>query len=299
MTPKGQMSGNNAQPAMASLPQHIKQMFEARPPIPFLRPPKPKKMQTMTGVGALLKEFETTPAPPRPPFVTHKEQKALKRTKKIAAHEELLKEKAEIWDPHKNAKATEDPYKTLFVARISFDTTEKKLKREFEQFGPVKSIRMVVDEDNKPRGYAFVEFEREQDMKTAYKRADGRKIDGRRVLVDVERGRTVKGWKPRKLGGGLGGTRKAPGEQGAEPPVKTTSYSDSGSRRDDSSRGGMSVDSRERRRSRSRERDSGSRREDDRYGPARGRSRDRDSYGGGEKRRRSRSRSADRKRERR
>jgi hypothetical protein len=54
----------------------------------------------------------------------------------------------------------------------------------------------------------------------------GRKIDGRRVLVDVERGRTVKGWKPRKLGGGLGGTRKAPGEQGAEPPVKTTSYSD-------------------------------------------------------------------------
>ena len=27
----------------------------------------------------------------------------------------------------------------------------------------------------------------------AYKYADGRKIDGKRVLVDVERGRTVKG----------------------------------------------------------------------------------------------------------
>lgn len=36
----------------------------------------------------------------------------------------------------------------------------------------------------------------------------GRKIDGRRVVVDVERGRTVKGWRPRRLGGGLGGTRK-------------------------------------------------------------------------------------------
>ena len=34
----------------------------------------------------------------------------------------------------------------------------------------------------------------------AYKHADGRKIDGRRVLVDVERGRTVKGWRPRRLG---------------------------------------------------------------------------------------------------
>ena len=42
----------------------------------------------------------------------------------------------------------------------------------------------------------------------AYKHADGRKIDGRRVLVDVERARTVKGWRPRRLGGGLGGTRK-------------------------------------------------------------------------------------------
>lgn len=42
----------------------------------------------------------------------------------------------------------------------------------------------------------------------AYKHADGKKIDGRRVLVDVERSRTVKGWLPRRLGGGIGGTRR-------------------------------------------------------------------------------------------
>ena len=42
----------------------------------------------------------------------------------------------------------------------------------------------------------------------AYKHADGKKIDGKRVVVDVERGRTVKSWKPRRLGGGLGGTRR-------------------------------------------------------------------------------------------
>lgn len=44
----------------------------------------------------------------------------------------------------------------------------------------------------------------------AYKHGDGRKIEGRRVLVDVERGRTVKGWLPRRLGGGLGDTRTRP-----------------------------------------------------------------------------------------
>ncbi len=46
----------------------------------------------------------------------------------------------------------------------------------------------------KSRGYAFVEYEHKADMKEAYKAADGKKIEGRRVLVDVERGRTVENW---------------------------------------------------------------------------------------------------------
>ena len=41
----------------------------------------------------------------------------------------------------------------------------------------------------------------------AYKQADGRKIDSKRLIVDVERGRTVPNWRPRRLGGGLGSTR--------------------------------------------------------------------------------------------
>jgi hypothetical protein len=34
------------------------------------------------------------------------------------------------------------------------------------------------------------------------------KIDGRRVIVDYERGRTQKSWLPRRLGGGKGDTRR-------------------------------------------------------------------------------------------
>ena len=48
----------------------------------------------------------------------------------------------------------------------------------------------------------------------AYKHADGKKIEGRRVLVDVERGRTVKGWLPRRLGGGLGDSRSTKSSSG-------------------------------------------------------------------------------------
>jgi len=70
-------------------------------------------------------------------------------------------------------------------------------------------VVIIKDKNDKPRGYAFVEFKHKEDLKKAYKRADGRRICGRRILVDAERGRTVKNWLPRRLGGGLGSTRKA------------------------------------------------------------------------------------------
>ncbi len=52
----------------------------------------------------------------------------------------------------------------------------------------------------------------------AYKDAEGVVILGKRILVDVERGRTVRGWKPRRLGGGLGG-RPKPQAVVEAPPV--------------------------------------------------------------------------------
>lgn len=40
-----------------------------------------------------------------------------------------------------------DAFKTLFVSRISFDVTEKKLRKEFEEYGPIKRIRLVHDKN--------------------------------------------------------------------------------------------------------------------------------------------------------
>jgi U1 small nuclear ribonucleoprotein len=53
---------------------------------------------------------------------------------------------------------------------------------------------LLASPAGKPRGYAFIEYEHKNDMKQAYKMADGRKVEDRRVLVDVERGRTVPNW---------------------------------------------------------------------------------------------------------
>jgi U1 small nuclear ribonucleoprotein len=66
-------------------------------------------------------------------------------------------------DPDSYENATRDPYRTLFVGRLvfqsafinpcmslspsqSYDTTESKLRREFEQFGPVKKVAIFWKE---------------------------------------------------------------------------------------------------------------------------------------------------------
>jgi len=129
-----------------------------------------------------------------------------------------------------------------------------------------------------------------QPIPAAYKHADGKKIDGRRVLVDVERGRTVKGWLPRRLGGGLGNTRKG----GADVNVRHSG-------RDDRGRDRSRERDRDRRRDRSRSRDrrKRSRSRDRRRDRSRSRDRRRRSRSRDRKRsKRSRSRSRDRERRR-
>ena len=50
--------------------------------------------------------------------------------------------------------------------------TDKDLRREFETYGAVERVRIVRDKQGRSRGYAFVIFERERDMKgTAHNRS--------------------------------------------------------------------------------------------------------------------------------
>lgn len=212
MTPKGEMSGNGSGPAIAHLPPMMKAMFVADAPIVYAAPIVKRRMPAYTGCAQFVSMMDPTPPQPREPFEDPLQRKARLAEERSQINAEKVAAQVELWDPHKppspkNGEISHDAYKTLFVARISHDTTVHKLRREFEQFGPIKTLRIVQDDEGQSRGYAFIEYERESDMKEAYKRSDGRKIDGRRVVVDVERGRTVRKWRPRRFGGGLGNTR--------------------------------------------------------------------------------------------
>ncbi|VDM96018.1 unnamed protein product [Thelazia callipaeda] len=252
------------------LPDNLLALFEARPPLTYKPPPDDllidRKRPKMSGLAEYVNLFEDPKdTPPKPVFETKEERKE---------KEELLAYKIEqgiaTWNPTQNPNATMDPYKTLFVARINYETSESKLRREFEQFGKIARLVLVQDKNGKPRGYAFIEYLHKESMSEAYKKADGMKIDGRRVVVDYERGRTQKSWLPRRLGGGKGDTRRFRESKAAlEAAALETAHGNRDHRsssthrsysRDRDRNGSVSSNSKRRSRDRDRDRDRDSKR---------------------------------------
>ncbi len=103
-----------------------------------------------------------------------------------------------------------DPKSTLFVARLHPETTEDTLTKLFGKYGHVSRVRLVRDVvTGFSKRYAFVEYEKEDDARYAFRNAQNIDVDGVTVYVDYEIERTLKGWVPRRLGGGFGGRKES------------------------------------------------------------------------------------------
>lgn len=212
MTPKGQMTrGTNSGPAVMMMPPHIRATFMPNPPLKHIPPMKNKRKHPITGVMQFLDKFENTTPPERQTALTPKAIKEMRTRQQKSAQERKIEPLVEEYRKEQRDCGGDfqgmNCYNTLFVGRLAYEVTERKLLREMEAFGPVKDIKLIFDQNGRSRGYGFVEYENEEDMKRAYRAADGMKIEGREIVVDVERGHTVPTWLPRRLGGGLGGRR--------------------------------------------------------------------------------------------
>ncbi|KAJ2139652.1 hypothetical protein IW136_002830 [Coemansia sp. RSA 678] len=207
----------------SKLPPELLQLFTPRPPLKYVKPtdcpPDQHPAPKVTGIGAYLTELLA--APPGEPVETPQQRKERQKAERALQARDNVMRGISTWDPSLNLQATEDPYKTIIVARLHYDVTEKDIREKFEAYGDIVSIKMVKDMEGNFRGYAFIEYAHESDMREAFRSADGTRILGRRIVVDVERGRTVKGWLPRKFGGGLGGTRIGSKEQNQQQPAET------------------------------------------------------------------------------
>lgn len=193
------------------MPPFIRATFMPNPPLAQIPQSSKRRKQQWSGMTAFMQHFEKTAPPERVILPTPKTIREMKTKKRQEEAKKEIEPKIEEYRKEQKSHNGEfqgmNCYNTLFVGRLAYEVTERKLLREMEGFGPVKDIKIIKDKEGKSRGYAFVEYEREEDMKRAYRAADGMRIEGREIVCDVERGHTVPSWLPRRLGGGLGGTR--------------------------------------------------------------------------------------------
>jgi cold-inducible RNA-binding protein len=93
----------------------------------------------------------------------------------------------------------------LYVGNLSYSTTQESLATAFSDHGSVDEVAIVMDrETGRPRGFAFVTMNNEQEARAAIEGVNGREIDGRTVTVNEARPKTDRAGR----GGGGGGGRR-------------------------------------------------------------------------------------------
>lgn len=51
-------------------------------------------------------------------------------------------------DPSSDPQARGDPFRTLFIARLSYEVKESDLEREFGRFGPIERVSSTEQKDH-------------------------------------------------------------------------------------------------------------------------------------------------------
>ncbi|BET03106.1 Hypothetical proteinall nuclear ribonucleoprotein [Nesidiocoris tenuis] len=118
--------------------------------------------------------------------------------------------RAQNADFRPNQRIPGRPECTIFVGRLAQTTSAETLRKEFRRYGRVVGATVVEDIiTGRSRGYGFVEYATESEASIAYKSAHKSWLDGSRIFVDMECGRVLPGWVPRRLGGGFNGKKES------------------------------------------------------------------------------------------
>ena len=73
----------------------------------------------------------------------------------------------------------------LFVAGLSFSTSNERLREVFGQAGAVESAAVVMDRDTgRSRGFGFVEMATAPEAEAAVAKFNGQDVDGRTLKVE-------------------------------------------------------------------------------------------------------------------
>lgn len=78
----------------------------------------------------------------------------------------------------------------IYVGNLSRSTSEESLKKTFEQFGQVVSVKIIKDRlTGELRGFGFLEMPSTEEAEQAISALNGRELDGRKLVVNEARER--------------------------------------------------------------------------------------------------------------
>jgi RNA recognition motif-containing protein len=103
----------------------------------------------------------------------------------------------------------------IFVGNLSFKTTEHELQTEFDKFGEVDSVKIILDRETlKSRGFAFVEMRSQEQALAAIAGMNGKELGGQILKVNESRPREARPPGQSRPGGYGGGARPSGGGSG-------------------------------------------------------------------------------------
>ena len=99
---------------------------------------------------------------------------------------------------------------SIYVGNLSYSVTQEDLSEVFAEYGKVKRVQVPTDrETGKPRGFAFVEMETDEEEEASIAALDGAEWMGRDLRVNKAKPR-----EERPAGGGGGGGYRGGGGGG-------------------------------------------------------------------------------------
>jgi RNA recognition motif-containing protein len=119
------------------------------------------------------------------------------------------------------ARKTKQPHSSflmgnrLYVANLSYQTSESELEEVFQQAGTVSSVQIVMDRDtNRSRGFGFITMGSDAEAEAAIEQLNGKDLGGRELRVSEARPREDRPPQKRSFGGG--GDRGDRGDRGGK-----------------------------------------------------------------------------------
>jgi RNA recognition motif-containing protein len=103
----------------------------------------------------------------------------------------------------------------IYVGNLSYEATDEDLKKEFEAFGQVESVKIIRDNyTNRSKGFGFVEMPNNSEAQAAIDGLKGKELKGRALNINEARPKTEGQGRRTGGGGGGGGGRRTGGGGG-------------------------------------------------------------------------------------